>query len=288
MTPFPRGGEPLPGIALFVALLAWIVGGCAHVQQETSAPAPPPASGAVSEGKPTPGLPAEGAKPQVSHEVTTDPEATSEATEEQEAPPAIVPDPLRPWNRAMYTFNDRLYFWVLKPVAKAYKAVLPSPVRTGVKNFFHNLATVGRLVNDVLQGKGHEAGIELGSFMINSTFGLLGLVDWTSGDPEMHPPAEDTGQTLGRYGVGPGPFIMWPVLGPSTLRDSVGQVGDFFLDPVWYVKPWTASAGITAERTVNDVSYRIGDYEALKEAAIDPYEAVRDAYLQHRASEIKK
>jgi len=271
----PSGGT-VTAKALFVALLAWIVGGCAHVEP-APAPATPPVSATALERD-------EGVAPEAPEE--TPAEAPDE--EEEEAPPAIVPDPLRPWNRAMYVFNDRLYFWVLKPVAQGYKAVLPSPVRTGVKNFFHNLATVGRFVNNVLQGKGREAGIELGSFMINTTWGLLGLVDWTSDDPEMHPPVEDTGQTLGRWGVGAGPFIMWPIFGPSTLRDSVGMVGDFLLDPVWYVEPWTASTGITAGRKVGDASYRIGDYEALKDAAIDPYEAVRDAYLQYRAAELKK
>ncbi|MBI5444740.1 MAG: VacJ family lipoprotein [Deltaproteobacteria bacterium] len=212
-------------------------------------------------------------------------EASPEEAEEPE-PPA-VPDPLRGWNRLMFTVNDRLYFWVLKPVARGYKAVTPAPLRIGLKNFFHNLATPVRFLNNALQGKVRGAGIELGSFMINSTLGLFGLLDWTGSDPELQVPDEDTGQTLGRWGIGPGLYVVWPLFGPSTLRDTVGMVADWNLDPVVYVEP-RAAFGINTGRKVNDLSFRLGDYESLKEAAIDPYEAVRDAYLQYRAGQIEK
>jgi phospholipid-binding lipoprotein MlaA len=250
--------------------------------------AAPTSAEAAEAPLPVPTIP-EGPAPegQVPPEEDAAPDEPPDYDEEAaEAPP--VPDPLRGWNRLMFTVNDRLYFWVLRPVARAYRAVTPSPLRVGLKNFFHNLSTPVRFVNDVLQGKGRAASIELASFMINSTWGLGGLLDWTGRDPELQVPEEDTGQTLGRYGIGPGVYIVWPLFGPSTLRDTAGLVADWFLDPVGYVKPPSASFGVTAGRKVNELSFRLGDYESLKDAAIDPYEAVRDAYLQYRAAEIKK
>ena len=107
--------------------------------------------------------------------------------------------------------------------------------------------------------------------------------------PELNPnDDEDFGQTLGAYGIGNGFYIMWPILGPSTLRDSVGLVGDLFLNPVFYVEPVEASVGIRSYEEVNETSFEIGDYESLKKAAINPYEAVRDAYIQYRNSKVKK
>lgn len=199
-----------------------------------------------------------------------------------------VADPLAPWNRAMFTFNDRFYFWVLKPVAEGYRAVVPRPVRTGVVNFFHNVATPGRFVSDLLQLKGREAAAEAGEFLINSTWGLLGTVNWFEASPEAKVPEEDLGQVLGRYGVGQGFYVVWPLLGPSTLRDSVTYVGDLVLDPTSSLKPFPASLGAHSYRVLNATSFQIGDYEALKDAAIDPYLAVRDAYIQHRAKETRE
>jgi phospholipid-binding lipoprotein MlaA len=200
-----------------------------------------------------------------------------------------VADPLSAWNRAMFHFNDKLYFWVTKPVARGYKAIAPDFIRTGVKNFFRNIITPIRLVNCVLQAKGTAATVEFSRFVVNTTIGVLGF-----GNPAdkysclKAPDAEDLGQTLGNYGLGNGFYIVWPVLGPSTLRDSVGRAGDFFLDPVSYVEPTEASVGIRAFDTVNNTSFRIGDYESLKKSAIDPYTALRDVYLQVRENKIKK
>jgi phospholipid-binding lipoprotein MlaA len=187
----------------------------------------------------------------------------------------------------MFTFNDRLYFWVLKPVGRGYRAVVPRVARTGVQNFFHNLTTPGRFVSDLLQLKGREAAVELGKFMINSTWGVLGLGDWFAANPQARIPEGDLGLAMGHHGVGNGLYIVWPFLGPSTLRDSVGLVGDVFLDPTSHVRPLTASAAIYAGREVNTTSFRIGDYESLKEAAIDPYLAIRQAYVQHRQRAIE-
>jgi len=197
-----------------------------------------------------------------------------------------VADPFEQWNRAMFLFNDKLYFWLLKPVSKGYKAVVPTPVRRGVRNFFHNITAPVRMVSALLQGKGRAASAELTGFLINSTVGVLGFGDPAKRWPELSPSEEDLGQTLATYGIGNGFYIVWPILGPSTLRDSVGMVGDWFLDPVWYVEPFEAYLPLWAVDNVNDTSFRIGDYESLKEAAIDPYIAIRNVYIQNRKKKV--
>jgi phospholipid-binding lipoprotein MlaA len=200
-----------------------------------------------------------------------------------------VADPLSPWNRAMFHFNDKFYFWALKPLARGYKAVTPDFIRTGVKNFFRNITTPIRLVNCMLQAKGKAAAVEFSRFIVNTTIGVLGFGSPADKYPKLAPPdSEDLGQTFGNYGLGNGFYLVWPILGPSTLRDSIGRVGDFFLDPVSYVEPAEASMGIRAFDTVNNTSFRIGDYESLKKSAIDPYTALRNVYLQVRENKIKK
>ncbi len=199
---------------------------------------------------------------------------------------SAVSDPLAPWNKAMFHFNDKLYFWVLKPAATGYKTVTPGIVRTGVKNFFHNLTTPIRVVNCMLQGKSERMGAEIGRFMLNTTVGVLGFGNPAQRDPRLAVPEEDLGQTFAVWGIGDGPYIIWPVLGPSTIRDSFGMLGDGFLDPVGYVDPRVLSAGIKAFDTINATSFRLGDYEALKDSAIAPYEALRDAYIQNRKKKI--
>ena len=204
---------------------------------------------------------------------------------EAEAETAIA-DPLSAWNTVWYHFNDRFYFWLLKPVAQGYKAVTPHDVRMVIRNFFYNLAAPIRFVNCVLQGKGEAAGHELGRFAVNSTLGILGLGDPATEIIGPKPGAEDLGQTLGHYQVGNGFYLVWPFLGPSSLRDTVGRVGDYFLDPVSYLEECEAILAVKSFEEVNDTSFRIGDYEDLKEAALDPYVAIRDAYVQHRAGKV--
>jgi phospholipid-binding lipoprotein MlaA len=210
---------------------------------------------------------------------------SDDGTEEEVA---RVADPLQHWNRAMFHVNDKLYFWVLKPVSRGYKAVIPTPVRSGVRNFFHNLTTPVRLASALLQGKGRKASAELTSFLINSTVGVLGFGNPANRWPELSPSEEDLGQTLATYGIGDGFYLVWPVLGPSTLRDSVGMVGDWLLNPVFYVEPTEASLGIWAYDFLNDTSFRIGEYESMKDAAIDPYIALRNIYIQNRKKKEKE
>lgn len=204
------------------------------------------------------------------------------------APPASIADPLERVNRAFFVFNDKAYYWVLKPVARGYGAVVPQMWRVSVRHFFSNLAMPIRFVNNMLQGKVKGAGTELLRFGINSTIGMAGLFDPATTGFHIAERDEDLGQTLGRYGLGGGFYIVWPLLGPSTARDTVGTAGDGFLDPVNYLGNTWAIVGVKAFKTENSVSLSIGDYEALTESALDPYVAVRDAYIQNRAQKVRE
>ncbi len=221
-------------------------------------------------------------------EGTFDDEWDDEWDEEEFQPGPTIADPIEPFNRVMFTFNDRLYFWVLKPVARGYEFVVPAKLRRGVSNFFNNIQYPIRFVNNVFQGKFMNAVLESERFFINTAFGGLGLADLSDRHPELKIPEEDTGQTLGVYGLGNGFYIVWPVLGPSTLRDSFGKVGDYFLYPLTYVEPWEVTTAAGVGERVNEVSFRIGDYESIKEASLDPYEAVKDGYIQFRTNQVEK
>lgn len=207
-----------------------------------------------------------------------------------------VADPLIGFNRAMFVFNDKLYFWVLKPVASGYRVVVPTPVRVSVKDFFFNLLAPVRFFNSLFQGKWRSAEGEFCRFVVNTTAGCLGLFNLVRDKPSFNPPEEDFGQTLGYYAFGNGFYIIWPLFGPSTLRDTVGSIGDWALNPVSFMQLVNVDAGELTSgttnvvsygvRVVNDTSFRIGDYETLKNAAMDPYEAFRNAYIQNRLSKI--
>ncbi|MBI5586698.1 MAG: VacJ family lipoprotein [Deltaproteobacteria bacterium] len=199
-----------------------------------------------------------------------------------------ISDPLEPFNRAMFHFNDKLYFWVLKPVAQGYNQVVPEPARVGVQNFFSNLRMPVRFVSSLLQGDVKGAATQLGRFLVNTIWGVGGLLDPASSEQlDMPKQDADLGQTLGIYGVGQGFYLVWPILGPSSARDSVGLAGDFFLYPVSYINPWYDWLAVRSYEEVNAASLRIGDYEALKEAAIDPYVAIRNAYQQYRQKKVE-
>jgi phospholipid-binding lipoprotein MlaA len=199
-----------------------------------------------------------------------------------------IADPLEPFNRAMHQFNDKLYFWALKPVAQGYKIAVPEPTRISVKNFFSNLGFPSRFLSCLLQTDFNGAATEVGRFTINTIWGIGGLLD-PSSNKELDLQIQDTdlGQTLGVYGVGQGFYIVWPILGPSSPRDSIDIAGDYFLYPVSYIYPWYSWLGVWGYEKVNATSLRIGDYEALKDAAIDPYVAFRDAYIQYRLKKVK-
>jgi phospholipid-binding lipoprotein MlaA len=199
-----------------------------------------------------------------------------------------VADPIEKWNRLVFQFNDKLYTWVFFPVAKSYRYVTPSVIRTGIKNFFTNLLGPLRFVNCVLQGKGEAADAEAVRFVMNSTVGVLGFGNPADNYPELSLNYEDFGQTFGRWGIGEGFYIVWPILGPSTLRDSFGKVGNFYLTPTTYIEPLETNLGIVAIDYLNEYSYYVNDYESLKEAALDPYEAFRNFYIQYQKKQVAK
>ncbi len=199
-----------------------------------------------------------------------------------------VADPLYYFNKAMFHVNDKLYFWCLKPVATGYNKVTPRFVRTGFKNFFHNLVMPVRFVSNTLQFKIKGAGTELGRFLINTTLGVAGFWDPAEKWFDMNPSEEDLGQTLGSYGIGNGFYIVWPFLGPSTLRDSVGLAGDTFLNPITYLEPWEAAYGAKGYDQFNRLSFHLGDYETLKGASLDPYVMMRDFYIQYRMKKVEE
>ena len=201
----------------------------------------------------------------------------------------LICDPIEPVNRAFFSFNDKLYFWVLKPVSTGYNKVVPEPLRENVHNFFYNLRMPIRGINCLLQGKIKGFGTEIGRFLINTTLGVLGTADPAKSLFDIESRDEDFGQTLGFFGLGPVIYINWPILGPSSLRDSIGHAGDIYLDPLHYIvvqKKYNFSA--RGYNTVNNTSLKIGEYESLKKAALDPYVSLRNAYYQYRKNMIRK
>jgi phospholipid-binding lipoprotein MlaA len=208
----------------------------------------------------------------------------SEASEE------TIADPLEPVNRAFFHFNDKLYFWVLKPVATGYKTVIPEDGRVGVRNFFSNFTTPVRLVNCLLQARFKGAGNETARFVINTTFGIAGVLDPAKKAFKIDKQEADFGQTLGIWGLGPAFYINWPILGPSTLRETVGYVGDTLLDVRTYLPSEFLIVNVSAWAIdkVNETSLTLGEYESLKKAALDPYIALREAYYHYRQNKIKR
>ncbi|MDP1680308.1 MAG: VacJ family lipoprotein [Burkholderiales bacterium] len=192
-------------------------------------------------------------------------------------------DPLEPLNRGIYQFNDTVDKAVMKPVAQGYKAVLPNPVRTGVGNFFSNIDDALIAVNNLLQFKFSQAASDVARLIANTTFGIGGLFDVaTSFGLEKH--NEDFGQTLGYWGIGDGPFLMLPLLGPSNVRDTVGLVAYYKLDPVLNLNHIPTRNTLGALRVIDRRARLLDAEKVLDEAALDPYTFLRDAYIQQRRS----
>ena len=291
----------LVGLALLVALLSF--SGCAsHVASKSLQP---PATGYSNTPAPivtvsstaTPTTTVHGN----SQEEPFDPFAKSGETGLEEY------DPWEPLNTKVFELNRQLDRWILKPVAKGYDFIMPNPVQVGISNFFYNTRFVPRFVNNVLQGKVRGAGIEAGRFLVNTTVGLAGFIDWAS-DLDLKTPEEDLGQTLGFYGVQPGPYIVIPLYPPFTVRDFVGYVGDIFLNPIYwlalpiieihdipsaiphYNRTTTSLILFSAKVTEvgNDRSLNLEKYQGVEESTVDLYSAVRNAYLQKRAKAIQE
>lgn len=217
-------------------------------------------------------------------------------------------DPWEPLNTKFFEFNRQLDRWVLKPVAKRYNDIVPNIVQVGISNIFYTSRVTPRFMNNIFQGKFKGAGIEAGRFLINTTVGIGGFFD-VAQRFNLTTPDEDTGQTLGFYGIKPGPYIMVPLLGPYTVRDLVGYAGDIALNPIyWLVIPamhnsnaiptvispderlatYLISFGTKAIEVVNDRSLNLEKFEGVEESTVDLYAAVRNAYLQKRAKAIQE
>ena len=217
-------------------------------------------------------------------------------------------DPWESLNTKFFEFNRQLDRWVLKPVAKGYDYVVPNIVQVGVSNIFYNSRATPRFMNNVFQGKFKGAGIEVSRFLINTTVGIGGFFD-VAQRINLTTPEEDTGQTLGFYGVPPGPYLMVPLLGPYTVRDLAGYAGDIALNPIyWLILPtmhnidsiptvvdideraltYAISIGARATEVVNERSLNLEKFQGVEESTLDLYAAVRNAYLQKRAKAIRE
>lgn len=193
-------------------------------------------------------------------------------------------DPLERYNRAMFGFNDSIDKAVFKPVAKVYRRVLPEPVTASIGNFFSNLNDVVVLANDLLQFKLHQAAMDSSRIVFNTTFGVLGLFDVAS-RMELPKHREDFGQTLGVWGIGEGYYIVLPLLGPSTVRDTFGLVGDFYTNPTtWAIDSEAAQWSLWGLDMIDRRSRLLRIERVLADEQIDPYSFQRGAYLQHRRS----
>lgn len=190
-------------------------------------------------------------------------------------------DPLEPLNRAMFSFNDAIDEAVTKPVAKGYRAVIPGFVRSGVSNFFSNVEDVWICVNDLLQGKFQRGLDDFGRVLFNSTFGIAGLFDFAS-DVGLRKNNEDFGQTLGRWGVGGGPYLVLPILGPSTVRDGLAFLVDTQADLVWRIDDVPARNSAVGVRFVGRRAELLDATSIIEQAALDKYAFVREAWLQRR------
>jgi phospholipid-binding lipoprotein MlaA len=193
-------------------------------------------------------------------------------------------DPWAPFNERTFAFNYRvLDRFVMKPLGKAWDWVLPDPVQRSLDNAFENLEMPRRLVNHLLQARPRAAGEEVGRFLVNSTVGVAGLID-VAGWLGIHASDADTGQTLGVWGIGQGPYLVLPFFPPLTVRDGIGRGVDGILDPVGYIVPvpLAVSLSVAAVRRVNERSLQPAVFENVEETAIDLYSSVRNAYLQRR------
>jgi phospholipid-binding lipoprotein MlaA len=192
-------------------------------------------------------------------------------------------DPLEPLNRQVYRFNDALDRTVAQPVARGYVRAVPSEIRGRVRNFFGNIGDLFIGVNNFLQGKFEDGVSDWARFAFNSTVGLLGIHDVAT-DMGYEKHNEDFGQTLGRWGVRSGPYLVLPILGSSTVRDGIGTGVDLYTDPLTEVRPYHTQYGLVGLRLTQVRADLLDASRILEEAALDKYTFQRDAYLQRRRS----
>jgi len=205
----------------------------------------------------------------------------------------LIKDSIEPYNRFMFSFNDKFYYYFFKPIYTGYSKVVPAPARKSVRNFFSNVKTPIRFFNCLFQGKLKGAGTELLRLTINSTIGLGGFFDVAKSEFNLKAQEEDFGQTLGKHKAGSGTYIVLPIMGPSNVRDTVGFVGDIALNPLSWVSYFFLAPiegfGVGAYDITNTGSLEAEDtYESIVEPAIDPYIALQDAYIKNRQKKINE
>ncbi|MGR3317340.1 MAG: MlaA family lipoprotein [Candidatus Anammoxibacter sp.] len=208
-----------------------------------------------------------------------------------ESSSVTIKDSIPSFNKSMFSFNDKLYYHVVKPGNKGYNYVVPKVARKKVRKMFDNLMFPGRFLNCLFQGKFKGAGTEMARFILNSSIGLAGMFDPADKLFHLKLQDEDFGQTLAKYGMKNGTYITWPGLGPSSVRDTIGFIGDVAMNPLTYVAIFVtpfASLGRPYD-TFNDFSLDDGAiYEGIVESAIDPYIAIQHAYIQNRQKKIEE
>ena len=204
-----------------------------------------------------------------------------------------VHDPIEPVNRGVFWFNHQLYTYVAKPFSTAYKFVLPEPVRHGIRNAYDNIRFPVRFVNHTLQGRFDRTAKETGKFLVNTTAGVGGVMKPSEKIPALADvPSADTGQTFAKWGVPHGPYLVFPVIGPSSCRDLVGTAGDTALNPVSWVTflfggaAWTT--GVTAPSGAHSLPDRMDTYDLATKDALDPYVSARTGYIQYRDAAAKR
>lgn len=234
-------------------------------------------------------------KRSVDQQVTASIDDLEELDDYASGEPQLIADPIEPWNRFWFGFNDIFYLYVANPAYRFWETVTPRQLRTGIKNVFHNLLFPMRFINNLLQFRFKEAGVEFGRFIVNSTAGLGGLVDVAKHKKTIvpvHPEGEDFGQTLGRWGFGHGFYIVWPFFGPSSVRETFGRAGDYFMYPAFWasyvIHPWYVPSGIQTGFFFNDLDDVLPTYFDLKKAAVDPYIMMREGWVKHRAVQVAR
>jgi phospholipid-binding lipoprotein MlaA len=195
-----------------------------------------------------------------------------------------IADPLESVNRFFFHFNDKLYYWLVKPTGKVYSALLAEDVRVSISDTFYNILAPVRVVNHLLQGEFVYSGTELSRFVINTTLGAGGLGDPAGEEFGIPRRDSDFGETLGMYGIGDGFYVCWPLFGPSTARDSVGMAVDYFSNPLLYGLQGHGEAAIAMYvwKYENEATLRGEQYETIMREAFDPYVSLRDIYVQYR------
>ncbi|MEC4673942.1 MAG: VacJ family lipoprotein, partial [Nitrospirota bacterium] len=208
---------------------------------------------------------------------------------DEEGDEELVEDPWEPMNTRIFSFNMQADRYVLKPLATGYAWILPDPVERAIGRAIHNIRFVPRTMNNLFQQKWGGASVEAGRFLINSTVGIAGLFDVADTHLGLKPSSlEDLGQTLAMYGVRSGPYLVLPLLPPTTVRDGAGLVGDMLMDPLSYFIPFIPQVSLKTTETVNDRSQNAELFEGVETSTVDVYGAVRSGFMQRRSKAIKE